>query len=93
MWGNVKKSSTAESAATAQKVEGESEDTPGATLGCSIAVNGVCLTAFEFDESSARFGLAPETLRRSNLVSLKTGDPVNLETDLLGKYVLRQLNR
>ena len=28
-------------------------------LGCSIAVNGVCLTAIEFDESSARFGLAP----------------------------------
>ena len=54
----------------------------GATLGCSIAVNGVCLTAIEFDESSARFGLAPETLRRSNLVSLKSGDPVNLERAL-----------
>ena len=54
----------------------------GATLGCSIAVNGVCLTAIEFDETSARFGLAPETLRRSNLAKLKTGDPVNLERAL-----------
>ena len=54
----------------------------GATLGCSIAVNGVCLTATEFDESKATFGLAPETLRRSNLASLKAGDPVNLERAL-----------
>ena len=54
----------------------------GATLGCSIAVNGVCLTATEFDDSKCTFGLAPETLRRSNLVSLKSGDPVNLERAL-----------
>jgi len=54
----------------------------GATLGCSIAVNGVCLTVTEFDERSASFGLAPETLRRSNLVSLAAGDPVNLERAL-----------
>jgi hypothetical protein len=54
----------------------------GATLGCSIAVNGVCLTAIEFDEHKARFGLAPETLRRSNLAKLQTGDPVNLERAL-----------
>lgn len=54
----------------------------GATLGCSIAVNGVCLTATEFDDEKCTFGLAPETLRRSNLVSLKSGDPINLERAL-----------
>ena len=53
-----------------------------ASLGCSIAVNGVCLTVTEWDEKSFRVGLAPETLRRSNLASLQTGDAVNLERAL-----------
>jgi len=50
--------------------------------GCSIAINGVCLTVVSFDEKSAVFGLAPETLRRSNLKELKKGDPVNVEPSL-----------
>mmetsp|Transcript_19373 Transcript_19373/g.39216 ORF Transcript_19373/g.39216 Transcript_19373/m.39216 type:complete len:245 (-) Transcript_19373:116-850(-) len=55
-----------------------------AYVGCSIAINGVCLTATSFDEKSAVFGLAPETLRRSNLRFLKAGDPVNVEPSLKG---------
>uniref|UniRef100_A0A7S2KV65 Riboflavin synthase n=1 Tax=Skeletonema marinoi TaxID=267567 RepID=A0A7S2KV65_9STRA len=41
----------------------------GAYLGCSISVNGVCLTATEIDEDAKTFkvGLAPETLRKTNL--------------------------
>lgn len=53
-----------------------------ASLGCSIAVNGVCLTATAFDEHSVRFGLAPETLRLTNLADLTPGSPVNLERAL-----------
>eukprot|EP00320_Phaeocystis_rex_P000963 CAMPEP_0119080416 /NCGR_PEP_ID=MMETSP1178-20130426/111870_1 /TAXON_ID=33656 /ORGANISM="unid sp, Strain CCMP2000" /LENGTH=286 /DNA_ID=CAMNT_0007063015 /DNA_START=29 /DNA_END=890 /DNA_ORIENTATION=+ len=53
-----------------------------AELGCSIAVNGVCLTVTEFDSSKASFGLAPETLRLTNLADLKPGAPVNLERAL-----------
>ena len=54
-------------------------------IGCSISVNGVCLTAIAIDntKSSITFGLAPETLRRSNLGSLRTGSKVNLERALL----------
>ncbi|KAF9092953.1 Riboflavin synthase alpha chain [Mortierella sp. GBA35] len=48
-------------------------------LGDSIAVNGTCLTVTEFDESSFKVGVAPETLRKTNLGSLKVGDAVNLE--------------
>jgi riboflavin synthase len=53
----------------------------GAYLGCSICVSGVCLTATEldYDESIFRVGLAPETIRRTYLGDLKTGDAVNLE--------------
>lgn len=48
-------------------------------LGDSISVNGTCLTVTEFETSSFKVGVAPETLRRTNLGSLKEGDNVNLE--------------
>ncbi|KAF2644656.1 Lumazine-binding protein [Massarina eburnea CBS 473.64] len=50
-----------------------------ASLGDSISVNGTCLTVTEFDKSSFKVGVAPETLRRTNLGSLKQGSNVNLE--------------
>jgi riboflavin synthase len=53
-----------------------------ATPGVSIAVNGVCLTAVEVDESHFSADLAPETLRRSNLGALQAGSLVNLERPL-----------
>jgi len=53
-----------------------------ASLGCSIAVNGVCLTVTEFDERSFKVGLAPETMKRSNMRALAAGDAVNLERAL-----------
>jgi riboflavin synthase len=49
------------------------------TIGASIAVNGVCLTAVEVSENGFSADLAPETLDRSNLGDLKLGDGVNLE--------------
>jgi riboflavin synthase len=48
-------------------------------LGDSVSVNGVCLTVTRRDEGSFTVGLAPETLRRSNLGDLAAGDGVNLE--------------
>lgn len=59
-----------------------SEVLGGAYIGCSIAVNGVCLTVTEFDPQSFTVGLAPETLRRSNLAALSAGSHVNLERAL-----------
>lgn len=51
--------------------------------GASIAVNGVCLTVTQFDAATFTVGLAPETLKRTNLGDLKAGEPVNLERSLL----------
>jgi riboflavin synthase len=51
-------------------------------LGASIAINGVCTTVVEFDDHTFKVGLAPETLRRSNLGTLVGGAPVNLERSL-----------
>ncbi len=53
-----------------------------ATQGCSIAVNGVCLTAVDLRPDSFAADLAPETLRRSNLGDLRLGSRVNLERPL-----------
>jgi len=52
------------------------------TLGASIAVNGVCLTAVDLHPESFAAELAPETLRRSNLGALRTTSRVNLERPL-----------
>ena len=52
------------------------------TIGASIAVNGVCLTAVDIRPDGFSADLAPETLDRSNLGDLKAGDRVNLERPL-----------
>lgn len=54
----------------------------GVQLGDSMAVNGVCLTVTIFDARSFAVDVMPETLKRSNLGSLQTGDKVNLERAL-----------
>jgi len=54
----------------------------GVQLGDSIAVNGTCLTVTTLTDHSFTVGLAPETLRRTNLGDLRPGDGVNLERSL-----------
>lgn len=51
-------------------------------LGDSIATNGVCLTVKEKNENSFKADVMGETLKKSNLGSLKPGDEVNLERAL-----------
>lgn len=53
----------------------------------SIAVDGVSLTIVDPDASSFGAALIPETLRRTNLGSARIGDNVNLEFDMMAKYV------
>ncbi len=53
----------------------------------SIAVDGVSLTVVEPDASTFGAALIPETLRRTNLGSARIGDAVNLEFDMIAKYV------
>lgn len=53
----------------------------------SIAVDGVSLTIVDPDGSSFGAALIPETLRRTNLGTATPGDRVNLEFDMMAKYV------
>ena len=57
----------------------------------SIAVDGVSLTVVEADAPLFTVALVPTTLRQTTLGDLKSGNRVNLETDLLAKYVRRAL--
>lgn len=52
------------------------------SIGASIAVNGCCLTIVELDDEQMTFEAGPETLSRTNLGRLQTGDFVNLERSL-----------
>ena len=55
----------------------------------SVAVDGVSLTVAALGDSSFTVSLIPETLERTNLGAAQTGTRVNLEVDVLAKYVER----
>ena len=57
----------------------------------SVTVDGVSLTVVEAGEDAFTVSLIPETLRRTTLSFRAPGDAVNLEVDVIGKYVARQL--
>ncbi len=58
----------------------------------SIAINGVSLTVASVKDNIFSVELIPATLREVNLSLLKSGDKVNIETDLFAKYVEKILN-
>ena len=53
----------------------------------SVAVDGVSLTVADLDDASFTVSLIPETLERTNLGRAQAGTRVNLEVDVLAKYV------
>jgi riboflavin synthase len=57
----------------------------------SVAVDGVSLTVASLSERAFEVMLIPHTLERTTLRDLRTGRRVNLEMDMIGKYVVRAL--
>jgi len=57
----------------------------------SIAVNGISLTCFNSKADSFTVAIIPYTFEHTNVGNLKVGDTVNLEFDIIGKYVKRLL--
>jgi riboflavin synthase len=69
---------------------------PEAVRGCvapkgSIALDGISLTVVEVEAESFILGVIPHSLRQTTLHTVKTGRRVNLEADVLARYVLRAL--
>jgi riboflavin synthase len=58
----------------------------------SIAIEGVSLTIADLTDSGLEVSLIPETLERTTLGSVEPGDRVNVECDVLARYVRRQLS-
>ena len=58
----------------------------------SIAIDGISLTVTEVTGSSFSVSLIPHTAKETTLGFKKPGDEVNLETDIIGKYVEHLLN-
>ncbi len=57
----------------------------------SIAVDGISLTVAGWQDGIVDFGIIPFTYMHTNLPSLTIGDPVNIECDILAKYLERLL--
>ncbi len=59
----------------------------------SIAIDGISLTVAALQDGRLSIAVIPETLERTTLGAAQPGRPVNLEVDVLAKYVERQVNR
>jgi riboflavin synthase len=57
----------------------------------SIAIDGISLTVARLNDSEITIGLIPETLQRTTLGKCAVGDAVNIEVDVIAKYVERLL--
>ena len=59
----------------------------------SITINGVSLTAFDTSDTGFSVAIIPYTFKHTNFGKLKAGDKVNLEFDIIGKYVSRMMRK
>lgn len=59
----------------------------------SIAVNGISLTVIQTGKDFFTVGIIPYTLKNTSLGDIKTGDYVNIEVDILAKYVERMMKK
>ena len=55
----------------------------------SIAIDGISLTVVDVTKNKASVCLIPHTMKVTNFQSKKIGDKINIETDVLGKYILK----
>ena len=56
----------------------------------SIAIDGISLTVVDIKKTLTSVSLIPHTIEITNFHTKKVGDKVNIETDILGKYILKQ---
>ena len=59
----------------------------------SIAIEGISLTVAKLEGLQLTIAIIPHTVKMTNLGSLKPGDPVNIETDIVAKYLEKWMHR
>jgi riboflavin synthase len=57
----------------------------------SISIEGISLTVAKLEKNRCAIAIIPHTVEKTNLHSLEPGDPVNLEADLIAKYVEKMM--
>lgn len=57
----------------------------------SICIEGISLTVAKIEGTHVVIAIIPHTAEATNLISLKRGDPVNIETDIIAKYVEKMI--
>jgi len=57
----------------------------------SLSIEGISLTVAKLEKNRCTIAIIPHTVEMTNLHSLKPGDPVNLEADLIAKYVEKMM--
>ncbi|HLV86535.1 MAG TPA: riboflavin synthase [Candidatus Sulfotelmatobacter sp.] len=57
----------------------------------SVSIEGISLTVAKLERNRCTIAIIPHTVEMTNLHSLKPGDPVNLEADLIAKYVEKMM--
>ncbi len=58
----------------------------------SVALDGMSLTVIGVSDRSFKVSLIPHTMSATNFVDKKVGNPINIETDIIGKYVERLMS-
>lgn len=58
----------------------------------SICIEGISLTVAKLEDAVCTIAIIPHTVEMTNLKSLKAGDPVNVEADLIAKYVEKMMS-
>jgi len=58
----------------------------------SVCIEGISLTVAKLDGNACSVAIIPHTVEKTNLNTLNAGDPVNLEADLIAKYVEKMMN-
>ena len=59
----------------------------------SISIEGISLTVAKLEGLQLTIAIIPHTVKMTNLDSLKPGDPVNIETDIVAKYLEKWTQR
>jgi len=58
----------------------------------SVCLNGISLTAFNVSKNNFSVAIIPYTLEHTNIKQAKVGDIVNIEFDMVGKYITRKIS-
>lgn len=59
----------------------------------SVALNGISLTIYELRDNNLTVSLIPETWNQTTFKNVRVGDKINIETDIIGKYILKLLKK